>query len=807
MFCTKCGYKNDDEAVFCAQCGNPLQQQPMTSGTQPQGINSIPGAAGPIPNTPGEPAQFNSPFVDSTNSGQYINAASQYSIPSSPLPSAASPNKNRKRLLLIIIPLVLIIAAAAVATVLFLKPKKAAVLDDILDALQGTLEADSLAFTLDYSDKSEYYEYDNSYRADGILEYDLANGKLNMNITTDEETEFLLYDGISYFLEDGSLDYSVDIQDNLDMLFEYYKEYNKALDKISAVDWENAIEEAGLSSFVDTKALKNSISELQKKLNDKAFYQKVCKKFEIKTEGGETVYLLDFDTAKLVEEVLDIFEPVLEDNLEDIKDSLVEQAETISECRLEVVVKDKRITSFDIALERTNWDATESYSVELELEDYNKASIDEDKISSIIAMTPGTQYPDATSEATVDTSTDAVPTPIPETTLSGELDLWYMSYDGGDPVIQDAINRFTAEYPDCIINIRTMEYSAYNEQLAVAMVSGDGPDILATYADNKFLTYARDGYIKDITDYMERFNYKDRFLDASIAQGSYYGRIYGVPVGGTTLYGVFYNKEIFSRYGLSEPSTIEELEQICDTLLANGITPFQLGNSVSFFGNIYFSCLAARKSGIDPFMSALNGDASALEDGYLYAGGKIQEWIRNGYFNEDYSYADDGTARSNFSYGSGAMYVNGSWNVSILQTEMTDYSHLGFFEFPAYTAGDANSQLAIGTFGDTFYSISDTCENPDAAFELISYLIDDTAIAQRGTDTFLPPLKDYVPYDTIQQEIMEAANRAASVHAIYDSYLPTAAASQQYTNLSEIFALTKDPQDAFNDIASFISSY
>ncbi len=861
MFCNNCGYKNDDFSNFCLQCGNKLEHRPIASGSQQQSISNeeapnsqqqndtmgsdIPGNQ-PQGNIPYSGIPGGQPQESAPNSGipkdqpqsslPYPGAQQQNTVPYFGMPSgqpqgnvpysafpgdqpqgnppysgnaqAIAPKKNRKRLLLIIIPVVVLVAVSVIAAVLLLRPKKTPIMDNILDALKGTMEADSVAFDLSY--KEESADYNESGTAEGVLEYDLAKGKLNFDMNMDDQTEYILYDGIGYYLEDGYLQYSDDMEDDLDTIFDYYKEYNTGLQDPGEVDWADAVDEADLSTFVDGKKLKACILQLQKKLNDKDFYNSICNEFKVTKKDKETTYYFDFDAPETINAIIDIIEPSLTEGADDIKDFVAGPSEMLSTLTLKISIEENRVTSFELNCGYTpEADAEQSITIKLRLTDYNKASIDEAKVTDVIENAPDDDSAIAFPGPSKDT-TAPEPTMAPENNMeSANLEFWYLTYGESNPIIEDSINRFMADYPNCTVNIVPMEYSDYNSRIALAMASGDMPDIFMTYTDVNFYNYIKDGQIRDITENMDMFNYKDKFLDASIAQASYADSIYAVPVGGTTLYGVFYNKDIFNQYGLSEPTTIEELEQICDTLLENGITPFELGNMTSFFGSIYFSCLAARKSGVSPYLDALGGNSYALEDGFLYAGNKLQEWINKGYINADCNSIEDYDARTVFYNGTGAMYLNGSWNISNIMSEAPNFFNgsLGFFEFPAYVAGDANSRLAIGTFGDTFYSVSSSCEYPELAFNAIAYLIDDKAVEQLIANSTLPPLKDYVPVNVLDQEIMDAAKQCTNVHQIYSSYLPSDASNEFYNSIVDIFGLTRTPQEILDSIIALMPAY
>lgn len=42
---------------------------------------------------------------------------------------------------------------------------------------------------------------------------------------------------------------------------------------------------------------------------------------------------------------------------------------------------------------------------------------------------------------------------------------------------------------------------------------------------------------------------------------------------------MYYNKAIFEENGVAVPTTYEEYRQVCDTLVANGVTPVALAST------------------------------------------------------------------------------------------------------------------------------------------------------------------------------------------------------------------------------------
>jgi raffinose/stachyose/melibiose transport system substrate-binding protein len=771
--------------------GQQEQQPPQPFGQQP----SQPFGRQPSQPFGQQPQQQYQPFPPpAPQQGPFYTA-----------PVSTGPKKKKKKFLPWIIAVILIAAAAIIAGVVFLFPKKTPILDNILEAVNGTLKAESLEFTV----KCDIEGYDRM-KADGVITNDLNKRNLGFDINAETmeyillKNNFIVYDKV---YNDGYIEYRQDITEELKLFYDYYEEYQASLKNKKDMDWKDAIRTAGLSSFIDEDELGDCISQLKEKFNDKDFYKTVCKEFTVKKTDAGTEYFFDVNPSEMVSSVLEILEPaIIYDDMDGFTEDLTDLADEITKLTIKITTAKGRLAGLEFIYSADDSsDIAGEISIEIEFGKYNEASLDEDRLAELVDAANSITSEEAPDEAIVAPTQEPAPNPtsVPDTLGYADLDLWYIGYGEGDPVIEDSISRFMADNPQCNVNVSVMDSSEYYMRLETAMAADDMPDIFVTWANHTFCNYVTDGQVLDITDYMQRDGYRDRFLDAGISQVTYEDKIYGVPVGAAAIYGIYYNKAIFNRYGIQEPSTIAELEQICDTLAENGITPFELGNSVYFFGSMYFSCLSARRSGIDPFAAFYKGDRDAIKYGFLYAGEKLQEWIGKGYFNEEFNYTDDSVARTDFCNGNGAMYLSGSWSTYSLRSEMPDYpDNVGFFAFPAYSEGDANSSLVIGTVGDTFYSVGSTCDNPEAAFKAITYLIDNSAIEQRIANGNLPPVKGFVPEDVIEQKIMEIINKADAVHQIYDTYLPSDAASIYYNGLYGLFDLSVRPEEFYDTVIS-----
>ncbi|HBI60162.1 MAG TPA: ABC transporter substrate-binding protein, partial [Lachnospiraceae bacterium] len=134
---------------------------------------------------------------------------------------------------------------------------------------------------------------------------------------------------------------------------------------------------------------------------------------------------------------------------------------------------------------------------------------------------------------------------------------------------EDAAKRFMKDNPDYEVTVVQKQNDSYKTDLSLAINAGTLPDVFCTWGGQTMYDYADEGLIADLTEYMNKDDYKDMYLDAAVSQCTYGDKIYAVPIENVSVAGVFYNKEVFDKYGLKEPSTIGELEKVCDTLVEN----------------------------------------------------------------------------------------------------------------------------------------------------------------------------------------------------------------------------------------------
>jgi raffinose/stachyose/melibiose transport system substrate-binding protein len=130
------------------------------------------------------------------------------------------------------------------------------------------------------------------------------------------------------------------------------------------------------------------------------------------------------------------------------------------------------------------------------------------------------------------------------------------------------IARFADTQPGVVIYQRNVPNA--QEMLVARIRSGDVPDVFTDWPTQRnFTSIVAEKAVTDLTDQPFMAKVSPRALDMTRSRD---GRIYALPLNYNCME-VYYNTELFSRLGVSEPKTIPELLSLCDTMVADGTLP------------------------------------------------------------------------------------------------------------------------------------------------------------------------------------------------------------------------------------------
>lgn len=132
-----------------------------------------------------------------------------------------------------------------------------------------------------------------------------------------------------------------------------------------------------------------------------------------------------------------------------------------------------------------------------------------------------------------------------------KLTLWHIQTSTAADAIKASVKRFMEANPQYDVEVVDQVNDSYKQKLSMAMSSNQTPDVFIQWGGSGLIDYVNSNKIADLTEFMNKDNYKDKFIDAGINQCSYNGKIYAVPVENVSVAGFFYNKDVFAKYGIT----------------------------------------------------------------------------------------------------------------------------------------------------------------------------------------------------------------------------------------------------------------
>ena len=307
------------------------------------------------------------------------------------------------------------------------------------------------------------------------------------------------------------------------------------------------------------------------------------------------------------------------------------------------------------------------------------------------------------------------------------LNLWTIAVesDSSYQTFIDGIAAFEAAHPGVKINHEPTQNEQYKIKIKAAMSAGtDLPDVFFTWGMGFLGEFVAADRVLCLDEYYDA--YASELPKNMCANASYDGKLYGVPYTMSEVV-LFANMEILASVGYDHiPTTIEEMNDCCDKLLAAGITPFGVSGKELWCLSEYLEPLMIKSVGTERLIKMYNGEESWNNPDVIAAVEAFQNMVNKNYFDPNAAALGNDEVKTNFIAGKYAFYQNGSWNCGdIDKSENPAKFQAGLF--PVLNADNASLYELIGGPNNTL-AVTATTEHKEeavaAAFELGRYMSD-----------------------------------------------------------------------------------
>lgn len=270
-----------------------------------------------------------------------------------------------------------------------------------------------------------------------------------------------------------------------------------------------------------------------------------------------------------------------------------------------------------------------------------------------------------------------------------------LSYWNKEDSVKTLLQLFKDKLPDIEVEYQFIDNKSYADVIKTQLAAGEGPDIIGGGADANGV---KAGYFEDLT---ERF--AGKYYDSGTSYQTFDGKLYGLPQA-SWFNGVYYNADLFNKYNLKVPKTLDEYFQVAEVLKKNGIIPqaIALKNpnvaGQSFLGlalNEYIGTPEGRQWSID-FSKGKAKMVDVLEPALT----TWTEYLKRGIFTKDMLGLDEAQALDEFTSGKAAMYQSGPWDMETIKKKAPNmkvdmFPNLGTKGGPGWMVGGPGVSFGV----------------------------------------------------------------------------------------------------------------
>lgn len=308
-----------------------------------------------------------------------------------------------------------------------------------------------------------------------------------------------------------------------------------------------------------------------------------------------------------------------------------------------------------------------------------------------------------------DTEPEAAPEPVT---------IRYTTFRSEDEeIFLGLIEKFEAENPHITVEFETIvDTNTYYQTLTANVMSGDVHDVFDIHPGDKYMQYADEQIIAELTDLPFVANLQDgsrAFLDHD-------GRIYGYQHA-VNLICAIYNKDIYAKHGLTPPADWDQFVADMKTLKDNGEGGFAyIGGSVgpAWLSSAVLNTAMGADGYRDMMLGLDSGDVTELGSNaaWVTAVETMEAYNTDGIFHENFISTQYPQALTLFATGEVPVMMMGTWTFG---TKANDYPEINQGIFPIPTKANTGKYYAEGA---QISCVSASSENQEAAKAWVNFL-------------------------------------------------------------------------------------
>ncbi|MGN6710419.1 ABC transporter substrate-binding protein [Anaerocolumna jejuensis] len=382
--------------------------------------------------------------------------------------------------------------------------------------------------------------------------------------------------------------------------------------------------------------------------------------------------------------------------------------------------------------------------------------------------------------------------PVTLTTVS-----MYGGTDPNAPNYQAIISQFMKDYSYITIEDDSqVSDQDWKTRIAADFAVGNEPDVIQYFTDaNASDVLAADKFVTIEEIKAEYPDYaKDTLASALKAAANPDGVERAVPTNGYWE-GLYCNKDLFKKYGLTIPSTWYQLIQAIETFKKNNIVPIAVSlNNVPHYWVEYLLLSAAGPKGYKQIPKTVPAE--------WCEGLAMFKTLRDmGAFPKDTDTIDNELASELFKTKRAAMKLDGSWYLS----GIPDQQNTVVVAFPVIPGGKAPEGAMVGGISSGFYITKKAWKDPDKREAAVKFVMANTnkeAVTKYwgGNGRAVAaadPVKNMTP---LARSGFDYSSKAASVSTPTDARISQEAYNTLIAGIVDVSTGAKTPEELLKEV-------
>ncbi|GAA1318307.1 ABC transporter substrate-binding protein [Leucobacter albus] len=291
------------------------------------------------------------------------------------------------------------------------------------------------------------------------------------------------------------------------------------------------------------------------------------------------------------------------------------------------------------------------------------------------------------------------------------------NYENGNEAYEDIIAAFNEQYPQVEVELTTMPYGTYWDQLRNSGVSRSGPDVVTMYGGAQAYSYRNSLFpLQDAID--PAIEGDLRYLEDNYSSD---GNLYILPTGAYG-YALLVNQDLFASAGV-DPQTLATWDGMigaCQALDAKGILPFATGWQDGILMETLMYMITSQQMDADTLVKWTQGELKLDDPLFGEAVDRILEMNEAGCFGgeEGLGRAMYDDAFNQYYAGDAAMFTTGG--LATAETGYSDQPSTTVMPLPQVPESKYESLIDAGA--EAGWSVTKWTKSPEAANAFVNFM-------------------------------------------------------------------------------------